>query len=475
MSYYYEELIKNSPKINLKPTFEFLKNLAVEEKFVIKSNYPTIDGVLLMAKMIDNGNLEFKANGFNLEKDMVKYQTKGYGYHDFFTINSKEHFVNIPKGIKSMTITFSSEEKIKGEISYFSNFIESELDEKSHFFRYMTPIDYFPNFMINDFFASKIYNDGESIIPKLVMFNLNETGFRVFQYSTESDKNYLFIDCLTPVKKHVFERYIDRILYSIGFITGSLYRDRFKIFAYEDDFVNVKHFESKEIEKSIISSIAIVHPIFFSDYFGRKSRIEYLDIGIFEKLINLSIVDLNFYRSIQLICESSLLPGLLRASILSVGLETFKNVILASVGKQLPPMKKRSFKEFKNNVDKLISEVDVNDFNDRSGFLKRIDNLNQPTNFDTFLKMFEILDLKLNKFYEDILKTRNDFLHGKIPGNVRNGVNDLDYVSLKLRILLSISILKYCGYKGYVLNYSELKAFKIGVIDKEIEGLFFRI
>lgn len=63
-----------------------------------------------------------------------------------------------------------------------------------------------------------------------------------------------------------------------------------------------------------------------------------------------------------------------------------------------------------------------------------------------------------------VLETRNDFLHGRIPDFNKLGIDredniknkDMYYASVRLFTLLSMLILKWIGYDNYVLNYPKI-------------------
>ena len=64
----------------------------------------------------------------------------------------------------------------------------------------------------------------------------------------------------------------------------------------------------------------------------------------------------------------------------------------------------------------------------------------------------------------DLLNTRNDFLHGRIPDITNAGSNrsiermdrDLYYASMRFYTLLNILILKWIGFDNYVINYPKI-------------------
>jgi hypothetical protein len=95
---------------------------------------------------------------------------------------------------------------------------------------------------------------------------------------------------------------------------------------------------------------------------------------------------------------------------------------------------------------------------------KRIDQLNQPTNKARLKAPFDLLQIKLLEEDLRIIKTRDDFLHGRVPDLTNAGKNrsierrnkDLYYVSMRFYTLLNILILKWIGYDNRVVNLPKI-------------------
>ena len=77
---------------------------------------------------------------------------------------------------------------------------------------------------------------------------------------------------------------------------------------------------------------------------------------------------------------------------------------------------------------------------------------------------------------EEALLKRNDFLHGRIPFEDEDESKkdqELRYITYKLHFLVSILILKYAGFEGFVKNNPRFSALTIG--NKLINEPFFRL
>ena len=87
--------------------------------------------------------------------------------------------------------------------------------------------------------------------------------------------------------------------------------------------------------------------------------------------------------------------------------------------------------------------------------LIKLDNLNTTANAAGFASCFIQLGVQLNERDAKVLNNRNDFLHGRIPfenefKDERN--HELQHIVYRYHFLLSVLILKFCGYSGYIKN-----------------------
>ena len=63
-----------------------------------------------------------------------------------------------------------------------------------------------------------------------------------------------------------------------------------------------------------------------------------------------------------------------------------------------------------------------------------------------------------------MIKSRNDFLHGRVPDFKKQGANrsielkdyDLYYASVRLYTLLNVLIFKMMGFDNYLLNFPKI-------------------
>ena len=149
----------------------------------------------------------------------------------------------------------------------------------------------------------------------------------------------------------------------------------------------------------------------------------------------------------------------LRASVYSVAIETLTNIIYNENAQELKPINEERLAE--KVTQKLLDVID-----EYSSFMedetiniltKKINNINRPINVDRLTKSFSILGIKLNEHDKKTLTSRNKFLHGSTPFRNfeidKKKEKEFHLMTTKLRLLISMQLLKYLGYKGHVYNY----------------------
>ena len=122
-------------------------------------------------------------------------------------------------------------------------------------------------------------------------------------------------------------------------------------------------------------------------------------------------------------------------------------------------------KEFKNDLIEVLNKHSTKEsFTDINTLQVRIENINQITNLESLKKPFSILGITLLDEDLKVIKSRNDFLHGRVPDFKKQGANrsielkdyDLYYASVRLYTLLNVLIFKMIGFDNYVLNFPKI-------------------
>jgi hypothetical protein len=129
----------------------------------------------------------------------------------------------------------------------------------------------------------------------------------------------------------------------------------------------------------------------------------------------------------------------------------------------MPPALSKTVRSLlKDVIDKECSGIPLEN---REILLGKISHINQVTNKSRLRIPFETLGLQLSLKDLELIATRNDFLHGRIPditgaGDKRstNRKNkDLYYASVRFYTLLSRLILAWVGFDNYILNHAKIQ------------------
>ena len=132
----------------------------------------------------------------------------------------------------------------------------------------------------------------------------------------------------------------------------------------------------------------------------------------------------------------------------AVALESLTKIVITdSIKQETAPIKdKKLSKLLKTELKRTLNNIcpDLDD-SSRVPLEIRIDNINQKTNMDSLKLPFEILNISLSSEDIRILKTRNDFLHGRVPLINTDDPNDFDrvnkgllYVTMRLYTLINL-------------------------------------
>ncbi|HXU26377.1 MAG TPA: hypothetical protein VN698_04035, partial [Bacteroidia bacterium] len=91
---------------------------------------------------------------------------------------------------------------------------------------------------------------------------------------------------------------------------------------------------------------------------------------------------------------------------------------------------------------------------------KNIFKLNAPPNADKLAKAFGLIGFDISKIadYKKVLKERNTYLHGSfcIHEDDDETFQTALHIGLRLHFMIAVLLLKYCGFSGKIINYTEL-------------------
>lgn len=305
-----------------------------------------------------------------------------------------------------------------------------------------------------------------------VRIKIGNIRLDVLQVKLEQ-QGYYVIDSLQTMSFGVFADYCYAIQQAIGFVMGYMPGNKIYYFTDHGDFyytanvrpamkllhypIHINPYHFKGIKRTIADS-----------YWG---KLNVLSVKDFSRLIYLLYSDERFSSVIVMMIESeSVRSLLLMPSIYSIILEALSKIIcVPNVEEKKPIRSKKLFQKISNDIYGVIDSYsgifesgdDVSKLKKRVPELNKIVKQNHLTNHEKLVRPFEQLGIELSIDDINIIKHRNDLLHGNIflTDNKKQEFSDINnymmYVSEKLYTLISSLILKYIGYSGYIINYAK--------------------
>jgi hypothetical protein len=294
---------------------------------------------------------------------------------------------------------------------------------------------------------------------------------------------FLIIDSDVKQTFQEFSKKTNTIQVGIGYLSGYFAGNKGYFFAYSSkNKQNARHFRYVQFRNTIRS---VYSPVYSNPYgylyrntISKKySTLRSVSLKEFSTLCERIHNSLNFSSLLMLILESSVASLIFMPGGYAMALESLSDIIIGNQKKSLAPIKDKSIsrkirKEFIEALNKHSSSIAPDDITILN---KRIDQFNQTTNKNRLKAPFDLLNIKLLDKDLEILETRNDFLHGRIPDLTQAGVDrltdrinkDLFYASIRLYTLLNMLILKWIGYDNRVVNYPKIHEKSTGIKVKE--------
>lgn len=307
-------------------------------------------------------------------------------------------------------------------------------------------------------------------------FNIGDENFFVI-IEKKDDKSYLIVHSDKRQTYNDFSKKCHSILICLGYITGHYISDKGYYFTYNTKKMDVftsylyrtlrdgmKNFW-QPINSNAYSWVDSINPK-KAEKIYKKYNLRTLNKSEFSKLCSLCIENDEFLSVLFLILESNDASLVFRPGGYSIALETLSNIISSkSKIRQKPITSKEDCKKFQNDLYAVLDKYkDFDSFKDIETLKGKIEYINQMTNQEKLTAPFKELGINISKEDLEVVKSRNAFLHGRVPDFRNLGKNrtieekdaDLYYASAKLYTLLNLLILKYIGYDSYVLNFSKL-------------------
>lgn len=453
---YLKDAFANAKVKFVNETFEYLDRIHASGVFKCKSNFPQINDAEFSLKK-GNRCFTYDTTAKIIPGRALINNGEAYGLFKEFVLANETRTIKVAH-VSTASFILGNPISINGEIHELE---ESFLISKKKYCRLLLPKE--NNLDKNH----KAYIESERFVTNntvhllgLMEFMCADNLFHVFDYE-KNGKAYLVIDSMSPIKYSSFETAIAAIVYSIGFITGHAPRNETHILQSDsNEFKKLTGFKYRRVEDSIWSNMEVVSPLLLSQ--AQKSKVMSGHVGLhsISQMATLAFLDKRFLRALKIICEGNTYPLEIRASCYSVALETIKNIILESDGEKVNPFKdKTTAKATIKNLVKELNKVPDEKFNSKEAIVKKLEQLNQVTNKDSFKTAFKSFGIILTQSDEEALLLRNDFLHGRLPFENESEYmhkQELRYTTYKLHFLLSLLIMKGAEFSGYIINSPKL-------------------
>jgi hypothetical protein len=316
----------------------------------------------------------------------------------------------------------------------------------------------------------------------LIETMVDDKSYHIFKHKNDdTNGKYIIIDSVEENSFEEFKVNTSAILLSFGLITGNLYQNEYYYQTFRtDNFTIVDETAYVKKEASIISNANIFNPNEFIQYFTHLKRQDELEnIPLYLQKEGFSTIcqrikdNDTFARCLTLLLEGNQTKFLLlRAGIYSIALETLTNIIYEENKDKLNPIPDKVLAEkIMTRLHKEINEYSSSLSEDGLKILNaKINEINRPTNSKKLSMPFEFYEIPLSKTDIGILNYRNKFLHGTSPfeeEELKDKLEDVNYISLKLQYLINCLVLKYCNYKGHIVNFGSWHQYNLKGCIKE--------
>lgn len=433
-------------------------------------------GILISRKKeLNKVKARFKANKKDFEINFT---------HDFFASGKKNlkvgtyyknifiKFNNDIYKLENMFLGKHSPPKITGSVDWINK--KGFSDKAKYYYKLVIPIDSEMKFHYNleeTVFCSDLgirSRNGTTV-------KINEEEIQLFSVCYEKKDFYVIIESQIKQTFDEFSRKANSLQIGIGYLSGYYAGNQGFYFANTNSkCTEPKYFRCVSFRDSIKSDYSPV----YSNSYGyihkndKKAKHYYkllrpVSLIEFSSLCNKVFESQEFSSALVLILESSIASLLFMPGGYAIALETISDLIIGNKKLKLAPIKEKSIsKKIRKEILRILDNYQSSILpEDLEILYKRVDQLNQTTNMARLKAPFDILEIELNEKDIEILKTRNDFLHGRVPDLTKAGKDrtidrinkDLYYASIKFYTLLNMLILKWVGYDNRVVNLPKIQ------------------
>jgi hypothetical protein len=419
--------------------------------------------------------------GFNLELTHPEiFFSKKDTYEDFSIKVGRQIRLNVKR-------FFTTNRSPGYQFGKISSFCHPDFNEtKEQFFRLALPLQdsiYFRFFfeVLNFQTSLRSFHNG------LIQVIIGESPIDLFIYHDKTqNRRFLFLDSHQPISFDSFSFRTYVALIGLGFVTGKFIQNE----GYYLGFMNSEMDEPTSWKFSELrDSLNAFYTPIYSNAHGVLWRDEdaanrfqpllrSLKSSEFSNLCHKIYEFPDFQAIMLLILESCTSSLLMMPAGLSVALEGLADLFKDKVEKAGVPMTKSIAKVIRKEMIEILERHQHEITDEGLKILKnKVNDLNKPTNQARLLKPFELLGIKLNQADADCINNRNHFLHGRISLGYYGQREDekanqeMWYNGLRLYTLISAFILKWAGYKGWIINHVKVQEHGMG---RAIEEDYFR-
>ncbi len=423
---------------------------------------------------IDEVEFSNSRNEFKIEFDFNKYRSrnKNLGVGDVIK-NVKFDFEKETIILNSVYINKFSNESLEGSINQLHS--EGFSKSKKQYFKFVIPNS--KSLDIHNQIANTVFDNDYRMRSSLATkINLVDEEIFILEEKDENKNKYLIVESR---RKQTYEEFSNKtfaIRIALGYVTGYFAGNRGYFFSYSNakmEKYNDFYFTSLRDEIKTLMNPINANPFSWLNDYKKVAEKYYkmkifrpLTISEFSFLCNKLIINDNFTATLLLIIESSKASLIFRPSGYSIALETLSDIIIGAEKEKIAPINsKQDCKDFKIDLIEVLNKHSIKEsFVDTKTLQVRIENINQITNLESLKKPFSILGIDLLEEDLKVIKSRNDFLHGRVPDFKKQGANrsielkdyDLYYASVRLYTLLNVLIFKMIGFDNYVLNFPKI-------------------
>mgnify|MGYP001221516280 CR=1 FL=1 len=277
-----------------------------------------------------------------------------------------------------------------------------------------------------------------------------------FRLDVEKD-NFIIIDSCSCIGFEKFKNTIEAYFAAYSFIFGeSVGIERYYCSSESSTFEKTNQIIFQTLPETFHIE---TFPIFNRNIPSQKGLIQFPKI-VFQNISNYYLDNEAFARTLKIIqIALKTRSSLGKCVLFSSALETISTVVQDS-SYQAKPINDDNYKKSKlrQKFKKLINESSYLTNNEKAFLIeKKINYLNAPTIKDKTLEAFSIFHIELPESLKKVISYRNKYLHGSIPDEEQFGV-DMDNLTraYEMQFLVSMLVLKYSGYSGYVQNKSAI-------------------